>query len=202
MKSRFTFKFASKTHSWEAPLKPMSCIVCGSQSDITQPYCLWHLETEAQLQIKPGKFGLSLYACRNFKENEQIIEYLGEKINATEMNKRYGIKDTAPYAFQVDQKTWIDAALRRSAASLSNTSLDENKINAEIIISKDKKVFITANKDIQKGQEILTNYGEEYILENNYSNEPKQWYSTMKSGCNEKQGPWIISPQFLSFLQE
>lgn len=111
--------------------------------------------------------GNGVFAARDIKEGERIIEYLGEKITKEESNRR-GLEqeekskktgEGAVYIFELDDEYDIDGNFDYNDARFINHACETN-CEAENI---DGHIWIVATCDIKKGEEILYNYG--YALE-------------------------------------
>lgn len=111
--------------------------------------------------------GNGVFAARDVKEGERIIEYLGEKITKEESNRR-GLEqeekskktgEGAVYIFELDDEYDIDGNFDYNDARFINHACETN-CEAENI---DGHIWIVATCDIKKGEEILYNYG--YALE-------------------------------------
>lgn len=107
--------------------------------------------------------GNGVFAARDIKAGERIIEYLGEKITKEESNRR-GLKNEedskttgggAVYIFELDDQYDIDGNFEYNDARFINHAC---RTNAEAIC-EDGRIFIYATKDIPCGEEILYNYG-------------------------------------------
>ena len=111
--------------------------------------------------------GNGVFAARDIKEGERIIEYLGEKITKEESNRR-GLEqeekskktgEGAVYIFELDDEYDIDGNFDYNDARFINHACETN-CEAENI---DGHIWIVATCDIKKGEELLYNYG--YALE-------------------------------------
>ena len=110
-----------------------------------------------------------------FRPNDKIVDYLGDRIDANELNRRYG-DGTAPYALKVNNNLYIDPATRRGIGSLSNSPDKHNptrllrNANAKFSVNaRYHTAALKATKYIHNNDEILTNYGPSYIIQHNYT---------------------------------
>ena len=129
------------------------------------------LENIAMLTVKnsriPGS-GKGLFTDKSIKKDETIIEYKGDKLTWSEVQKRYK-KDIldANYLFWVGPNHWIDAELTlRAKARYANDAKGFNKVkhlrnNAEYQVIKNVP-YIVATKNIEPDSEILVDYGDDY----------------------------------------
>ena len=111
--------------------------------------------------------GMGVFAARDIAEGGFIIEYLGEKIDKEESNRRgleyeKAAKESgsgAVYIFELDDKFDIDGNFDYNDAKYINHAC---RTNSEAVC-EDGKILIYATRDIAAGEEILYNYG--YALE-------------------------------------
>jgi SET domain-containing protein len=95
--------------------------------------------------------GLGLFALRNFKKGERIIEYVGKKVTPDSVENRY--------IFAVNKKWDIDGSPRQNTARYANHSCAPN---AEAV-NDDDRIFIEALKRIGIGEEITYDYGADHF---------------------------------------
>lgn len=96
--------------------------------------------------------GLGLFATKDFKKGERIIEYIGKRVPA-------GDKGSVNlYIFNVNKKIDIDGSPRWNTARYANHSCLPN---AEAV-NDNNRIFIEAIKAIKAGEEITYDYGKEY----------------------------------------
>ena len=181
---KFKF-FINNQVAFECPINSARCIAhnrngtrCKRRVCIGTPYCFTHLTTYLHLKIKVSTIphaGKGLFALDNtkgnndvvFKKGDVICEYGGEFINAHTLNERYG-DYTAPYGMQVraNPALYQDCACKRDIGSLANSALLKRNNNAEFYISTQpiRQVKLRAIKNIKNNQEILIDYGDEYLM--------------------------------------
>ena len=111
---------------------------------------------KSDVRIKRGLAGLGLFAVKEFKKGEQIIEYTGERITREEADKRGG-----KYLFEVTDSLVIDGKDRSNLSRYINHSCRPNA-EAEHDESEDR-IYIIAKKKIKPGEEITYHYGREYF---------------------------------------
>lgn len=112
-----------------------------------------------QVKVKRGLDGLGLFAGEDIKKGEMIIEYIGNILNKEEAEKIA----TNQYLFEVNRNKTIDGTVRWNIARYCNHACEEAG-NAESDVKKGR-VFIKAIKNIKEGDEILYDYGEEFVNE-------------------------------------
>lgn len=111
------------------------------------------------VKVKRGLAGLGLFAGENIKKGELIIEYIGIILNKEESDKI----TTNQYLFEINRNKTINGQVRWNIARYCNHACEE-AANAESDIKKGR-VFITAIKNIKEGDEIVYDYGEEFVKE-------------------------------------
>lgn len=111
------------------------------------------------VKVKRGLAGLGLFAGESIKKGEMIIEYIGNILNKEEADK----KVTSQYLFEVSRNKTIDGTPRWNLARYCNHACEE-AANAESDVKKGR-VFIKAIKNIEEGEEIVYDYGEEFVEE-------------------------------------
>jgi SET domain-containing protein len=111
------------------------------------------------VKVKRGLAGLGLFAGENIKKGEMIIEYIGNILTKEEADKI----TTNQYLFEVNRNKTIDGRVRWNIARYCNHACEE-AANAESDIKKGR-VLIKAIKNIQEGDEIVYDYGEEFVNE-------------------------------------
>ncbi len=134
-------------------------------------------------KVKKSKVhGTGVFASENIKKNTKIIQYIGEKVNRSEGNKRSGeriekylnSKETGSvYIFELNKKYDIDGSPLYNKARYINHSCDPN-CEVDII---DGKIWISSIKNIKKGDELSYDYGYEF---------DKEDYTDHKCECGAK----------------
>lgn len=110
---------------------------------------------EVPYVVKRSKAGLGLFATKEYKRGDPIIEYTGEKISEEEANRRGG-----KYLFTITDKVTIDGKGRENTARYINHSCAPN---AEAERDEEKLIVrILAKRRIMPGEEIFYDYGKEY----------------------------------------
>lgn len=106
------------------------------------------------VRVGKSSAGLGLFATRDFKKGERIIEYVGRVISKDE---EYSSR--SKYLFEVSTRKTIDGQARTNIARYINHSC---KPNCEPEIEKGR-VFIDTIKKVKEGEEFVYDYGEEYF---------------------------------------
>jgi SET domain-containing protein len=111
------------------------------------------------VKVKRGLAGLGLFAGEDIKKGELIIEYIGNILTKEQVD---AIK-TNQYLFEVNRNKTIDGSVRWNIARYCNHACEE-AANAESEIKKGR-VLVKAIKNIKEGDEIVYDYGEEFVNE-------------------------------------
>lgn len=104
---------------------------------------------------KSGIEGRGVYATREFKRGDRIVEYRGQRIGNDEADRRYkGRKGGRTYLFTIDDDTLIDAEVNGNDARFINHSCAPNcRSNMD-----GRRVYIEATRRIQPGEELAYDY--------------------------------------------
>jgi len=106
--------------------------------------------------VKRSRAGLGLFAARDFKKGDFIIEYTGETISSEEADRRGG-----KYLFELNDDRAIDGKGRENLARYLNHSC---RPNCYAEINEDEtRIFIYAKRKIKAGEELTYNYGKDYF---------------------------------------
>ena len=125
--------------------------------------------------------GRGLYATCDIKEGTKIINYIGKIITNKEVEKSDKYDNKKPiYLFTLNKRFTMDGDFPYNVAGLVNHSCDANARYD----GKGLKVWITADRDIKKGEEITCDYGFSFD-KNDYKQFPCKCRS--KNCCG-----WII----------
>ena len=103
----------------------------------------------------PGR-GRGLFTRVPFRKGELVIEYTGNKI-PTQLADELDTK----YLFEIDEDWTIDGSPRTNTARYINHSC---KPNCESDI-RDGRILIFALRNIERGEELSMDYGDEYFDE-------------------------------------
>ena len=110
-------------------------------------------------KIKKSKIdnkGKGLYATKNIKSGTKIINYKGKIITNKELDGSEKYDNNKPiYLFTLNKRYTLDGDFPWNIAGLVNHSCDPNSEYE----GKGFKVWITAAKEIKKGEEITCDYG-------------------------------------------
>ena len=109
--------------------------------------------------------GYGLFACENIPKDTYIIRYIGKQEQTFDpLDCSYVAKVTYKNQKNEDVAFYIDAKKTKSIAKFANHSCVPNAVFSKMIVSETKKPFLMIKSitDISNGDEILTNYGDEY----------------------------------------
>ena len=112
---------------------------------------------------RSGIHGRGLFAKKRIPQGTPIIEYIGDRIDKEESNRRGWARiayaketgDAAVYIFPLNDHHDIDGNVPQNSARLINHSCDPN---CESYIEEDR-IWIAALRDIEEGEELFYNYG-------------------------------------------
>lgn len=100
--------------------------------------------------------GLGLFTTIPIKKGAFVIEYTGKRLPNDVANEM-----TTKYLFEVDDKWTIDGSERSNLARYVNHSCDSN---CEVKL-EDGRIIYYAHRNIQAGEELTIDYGDEYYNE-------------------------------------
>lgn len=108
--------------------------------------------------------GLGLFAKRTFRKGQRITEYKGVLKKWREVAHEDGINT---YLMRVNRFWAIDAkpavqTFGRYANDAAGTTGKSASHNNAIYVTEGRRCFLEAAKDIQPGDEILVDYGNEF----------------------------------------
>ena len=100
--------------------------------------------------------GRGLYATRNIKAGTKIIEYVGNIITKKQTEDSDKFDNSKPiYLFNLNKRYDLDGLVPYNDARLINHSCSNNADYE----GKGLKIWVIANKEIKKGEEITCDYG-------------------------------------------
>ena len=129
-----------------------------------------------------------LYASKNIKPGEKVIEYVGKLITKkeTEENPKFD-NGKAIYLFNLNNRYDLDGDFTYNTARLINHSCNPN---CEIE-SKGLKLWISSIRDIKKNEELSYDYG--FSFDENYKEFPCKCGSNNCCGYIIREGSrWRI----------
>ncbi|HYX31009.1 MAG TPA: SET domain-containing protein [Pyrinomonadaceae bacterium] len=104
--------------------------------------------------VKRSVTGLGVFATKRIHKGTKIVEYTGPRVPNDVVEQSNG-----KYFFGVNKKWSIDGSGRDNIARYINHSCAPN---AEAIIDRNR-VWIWSLKTIERGEEIVYDYGKEYF---------------------------------------
>jgi uncharacterized protein len=105
-----------------------------------------------------GAKGKGLFAMKDFEFGEYLLDYTGKKITT-----KLADTLTTKYLFEIDSEWTIDGEEESNTARYINHSCDPN-VEAEVD-EEEARIMIHAARDIEAGEELLIDYGDEYFDE-------------------------------------
>lgn len=138
-----------------------------------QSFFMKNNDFEVKKSQIPGA-GKGLFAKRDFKKGERILEYLGEEITEKEADRRADEHDQYGYLFFISKNKCIDAynnpeALARYANDAKGLTKIKGLNNNCCYDIYKRSGWIKAEKNIKSGDEILVSYGAEYWKDIRYN---------------------------------
>ncbi|OIW24068.1 hypothetical protein CONLIGDRAFT_693034 [Coniochaeta ligniaria NRRL 30616] len=120
--------------------------------------------------------GYGLFTAEDISQDEFIIEYTGELINANEGVRRearrgnvFDEASNTSYLFTLldTEGIWVDAAIYGNLSRYINHAGDEDKRGANITpkivyVNGEFRIRFTAMRDIKTGEELFFNYGDNF----------------------------------------
>ena len=108
-------------------------------------------------RIGRARTGLGLFATRLIKKHSRIAEYKGPLLATKEANRREQRGNL--YLYELNSRWTIDGTSRSNVARYANHSCNPNADSYNI----KHRVFIRALRNIKPGEEIVYDYGTDYL---------------------------------------
>ena len=141
---------------------------------------------------KIDKKGHGLYAAKNIKSGTKIINYKGKIFTNKQLNESDKYNNDKPiYLFTLNKRYTLDGDFPWNIAGLVNHSCNANSQYD----GKGLKIWITATKDIRKGEEITCDYG--FGFDKDYKQFPCKCRA--KNCCGyivQEESRWRINKKF------
>ena len=146
-------------------------------------------------RIKKSKIdnkGRGLYAKKDIKKGTKIIDYVGKIITNKQVDESNKYDNSKPiYLFTLNKRYTLDGDFPWNKARLINHSCDPNAQYD----GKGLKIWITAIKDIKKGEEFTCDYG--FGFDQDYKQFPCK--CSAKNCCGyiiREESRWRINKKF------
>ena len=146
-------------------------------------------------RIKKSKIdnkGRGLYAKKDIKKGTKIIDYVGKIITNKQVDESNKYDNSKPiYLFTLNKRYTLDGDFPWNKAGLINHSCDPNAQYD----GKGLKIWITAIKDIKKGEECTCDYG--FGFDQDYKQFPCK--CSAKNCCGyiiREESRWRINKKF------
>jgi SET domain-containing protein len=104
-----------------------------------------------------SRTGFGLFATRPIKKRTRIAEYVGPLISNDEAIRRENRGNK--YLYEINTRWTVDGTPRRNIARYFNHSCNPNAESLTI----GKRIFIKSIKNIEPGEEIVYDYGTDYL---------------------------------------
>ena len=136
--------------------------------------------------------GRGLYAIKDIKEGTRIIDYVGKIITKKQTEDSEKFDNAKPiYLFNLSNKYDLDGDVKWNTARLINHSCSNNCEYQ----GKGLKLWVTAIKNIKKGEELTCDYGFSY--DSDYKQFPCKCKSKNCVGYIVREGSrWRINKKF------
>lgn len=108
-------------------------------------------------RIGRARTGLGLFATRPIKKNSRIAEYKGPLLGKKAAAKAEA--GTNRYLYEINGRWTIDGTPRSNVARYANHSCNPNSETYNVKL----RVFIRAMRNIKPGEEIVYDYGIDYL---------------------------------------
>ncbi len=110
--------------------------------------------THDAFAVRRSRTGCGLFATQNIAKDDYVVEYTGVRIPTS-------IADTLKtrYLFDLEDGWTIDGSVRSNKARWMNHSCDPNCVSDLC----EGRVMLFALRDIEIGEELTFDYGEEYV---------------------------------------
>lgn len=108
-------------------------------------------------RVGRSRTGLGLFATKPIKKNTRIVEYKGPLLTGKAAAKAEAGGNR--YLYEINKRWTIDGSPRANVARYGNHSCNPNADSYNV----KKRVFIRAIKNIKPGDEIVYDYGIDYL---------------------------------------
>jgi SET domain-containing protein len=138
--------------------------------------------------------GRGVFATRDIAEDEEIIEYTGDRLRHEDVDGEIDDEAVArhhTFLFTVDDEYCVDGSKNGNEARLINHSCDPN---AYATITK-KRIFICAGRPISAGEEIVYDYW--YSTDDDYTMEDLRRLYPCNCGTAKCRGTLSAPPKKL-----
>ena len=108
-------------------------------------------------RVGRSRTGLGLFATKPIRKNSRIVEYKGPMLTGKAAEKAEAGGNR--YLYEINKRWTIDGSPRSNVARYGNHSCNPNADSYNV----KKRVFIRAIKNIKPGEEIVYDYGIDYL---------------------------------------
>lgn len=117
-------------------------------------------------EVRRSRYGLGLYILESSEVGDLVIEYTGELVfeNTVETRDHIARQNGRAYVFQLNSKFSVDSTNAGNEARFINHDPIHYNCHANIVmVNGEHRIGFFASKDINKGSELLLNYGPEFF---------------------------------------
>ncbi len=108
-------------------------------------------------RVGRARTGLGLFATKPIRKNSRIVEYKGPLLTGEAAEKAENSGNR--YLYEINSRWTIDGAARSNVARYGNHSCNPNADSYNV----KRRVFIRAMRNIKPGEEIVYDYGIDYL---------------------------------------
>ena len=108
-------------------------------------------------RVGRSRTGLGLFATKPIRKNTRIVEYKGPLLTGKAAQKAENGGNR--YLYEINKRWTIDGKARSNVARYANHSCNPNADSYNVKL----RVFIRAIKNIKPGEEIVYDYGTDYL---------------------------------------
>jgi uncharacterized protein len=108
-----------------------------------------------------GIHGKGVFAVREIKKGERILEYKGQRLTWKEAQRRKPFNPLEPlhtFYFDIDENLVVDGAKNGNSARYINHSCGPNCVAEQVDEGAKARVFIKARTNIRPGAELFYDY--------------------------------------------
>ncbi|ETW75709.1 hypothetical protein HETIRDRAFT_106382 [Heterobasidion irregulare TC 32-1] len=147
--------------AWSITPEQMDKMTVFPRSLLSQP----EQAVQRSLEVRESDHGLGLFTTEPVKEDEFVLEYVGEIIYGSTIDSRDALARhrTRNYVFGLDTTFAIDATSAGNISRYINHADDANCYSRLLQVNDENRIGIFAIRDIEPGEEISINYGTQFF---------------------------------------
>ncbi|KAI0312596.1 hypothetical protein OF83DRAFT_1250200 [Amylostereum chailletii] len=151
---------------------------------------------EKRLEVRVGEWGFGLALLERARESSFICEYVGEAISqATVDSREYVVLARhrgRNYVFGLNATASIDSLVAGNVARYINHA-KEGRANCYArvrYVNADHRIGIFAGRDIEAGEELLMDYGDDFFRVSEESTDEGGWKGVSDDGNHGDESDW------------